>query len=375
MTFQKPEGPEGSENRIRALEFFSGIGGLHYGLEYAHPRSEVVAAFDINEHANLCYHHNFGLRPTQTGIQNLTPKAVDKLQANCWLMSPPCQPYTQGGKQLDDKDPRAEGLLHLIGLLGLVQTPPEFVFVENVPNFEVSRSRKLMVDKLDELGYEIHEFLVTPLQFGIANDRRRYYLTARRDGLAKYGSKEGKYSEHATIHTTPWPESIFGRTMENAPQPRMLAEYLEDLHDSSLYKVPDLYITKRHKFRFDIVNPSDRRCSCFTKAYGSHHVIGSGSFLQTDKFEKPHNFDDPTDLLDLGLRFFTPTEVARLHAFPVDGEANIHQFLDGGVPAASKHKLVFPPNLTLIQQWRLLGNSLNCRVVGVLMRDVLFKMR
>ena len=62
---------------------------------------------------------------------------IEKYGANCWLMSPPCQPYTRGGKSLDDKDQRATGLLHLIDVLSKISDPPNYIFLENVLNFEV----------------------------------------------------------------------------------------------------------------------------------------------------------------------------------------------------------------------------------------------
>ncbi|KAJ3035608.1 C-5 cytosine-specific DNA methylase [Rhizophlyctis rosea] len=360
---------------VRALEFFSGIGGLHYGLEFAHPNASVIAAYDINANANVCYAHNFGIKPCQTGIQSLTAASLDKLNANCWLLSPPCQPYTQGGKSLDDKDPRAEGLLHLIKLLGELKQAPSYVFVENVPNFEVSNSRGLLVEKLDDLGYEINEFLVTPLQFGIANDRRRYYLTAHKSSSppSPPTPSQQRYINRAVIHTTPWPPSLFPTQPPTASEPPVLSSYLEqNLEDDTPYRVPDKYILKRHQFRFDIVKPTETRCSCFTKAYGSHHVVGSGSFLQTTKFDQPYDFTNPSTLLSLGLRFFTPTEVARLHAFPIDNIGRGEYLGDVG---HTKHGFSFPEELTLSQRWKLLGNSLNVRVVGVLMRDVLFGLR
>ncbi|CAG8575867.1 10785_t:CDS:1, partial [Acaulospora colombiana] len=61
---------------------------------------------------------------------------IEEYNANCWLMSPPCQPYTRGGKGLDDQDQRAKGLLHLIHVLSELSIPPEYIFLENVLNFE-----------------------------------------------------------------------------------------------------------------------------------------------------------------------------------------------------------------------------------------------
>jgi site-specific DNA-cytosine methylase len=50
---------------VTALEFYSGIGGMHFACERAAnlghiPAVEVLAAFDINPVANAVYEHNFG---------------------------------------------------------------------------------------------------------------------------------------------------------------------------------------------------------------------------------------------------------------------------------------------------------------------------
>lgn len=50
---------------LRALEFYSGIGGMHYALIAAVPEAEVLRAFEINDVANDVYEHNFGKRPKQ----------------------------------------------------------------------------------------------------------------------------------------------------------------------------------------------------------------------------------------------------------------------------------------------------------------------
>ncbi|KAJ1937087.1 hypothetical protein EC988_007997, partial [Linderina pennispora] len=105
------------DDPVVCLEFFSGIGGLHYGFEQSGVPGTVAMAFDMNENANTVYEHNFGLRPNNRAIDYLETADIDKYSANCWLLSPPCQPYTRGGKYLDDEDDRARGLIHLIEML------------------------------------------------------------------------------------------------------------------------------------------------------------------------------------------------------------------------------------------------------------------
>jgi hypothetical protein len=83
--------------------------------------------------------------------------------AHLWLMSPPCQPYTRLGKQLDTQDPRAKGLLHLVSLLSELPTPPLYVFLENVQGFEVrSKGPKglVLLQGLKDLGpYKVRRTL------------------------------------------------------------------------------------------------------------------------------------------------------------------------------------------------------------------------
>jgi len=352
---------------LRILEFFCGIGGMHYAFEQSGMKGTVVASFDINTITNSCYQHNFNIKPVTTIIDSLKVEKVQSYKANCWLMSPPCQPYTRGGKELDDEDRRAAGLLNLIKILPKLDPPPKYIFLENVVNFEKSRSRERLIKQLDEMGYEMNEHLVTPTQFGIPNDRARYYLSARLPLIKK--TETGKYLENCKFYREP---NFLEKINESELLP--LSEYRENLSEEevSKYHVPDKYILKRYKFRFDIVKPDENKCSCFTKAYGSHHVIGTGSFLQTEKFDKKYDFDNPETLLDLGLRFFTPNEVALLHAFPIK-----YKFLNENSKApdysnVSKHSFSFPETMTQIQRYRALGNSLNVHVVAMLLKNVLF---
>ena len=85
---------------MRTLEFYAGVGGLHYSLLRAREDAEVVAAFDINPVSNRVYEHNHKLKPVSKSISELSPRVLDSYEADAWLLSPPCQPYTRQGHQL-----------------------------------------------------------------------------------------------------------------------------------------------------------------------------------------------------------------------------------------------------------------------------------
>lgn len=94
---------------IRALELYSGVGGMHFALKKSHPGAKVVAAVDINPNAVKVYSHNFPeVNVMEKGIEGFSVKMLDKLDFNMVLMSPPCQPFTRIGLQKDIADPRTK---------------------------------------------------------------------------------------------------------------------------------------------------------------------------------------------------------------------------------------------------------------------------
>jgi tRNA (cytosine38-C5)-methyltransferase len=134
-----------------------------------------------------------------------------------------------------------------------------------------------------------------------------------------------------------------------------IAEYVTPEGDDPQYLVPTKYLTEYINYRHDITWPASSRSTTFTKAYGSKYIIGTGSFLQTKNLVLEYRNDDPKALVTLGLRFFTPMEIAKLHGLPIaEGEG--------------KRIFKFAPSTTKAQQYKLLGNSLNIKVVSTILR-------
>lgn len=102
--------------------------------------------------------------------------------------------------------------------------------------------------------------------------------------------------------------------------PAPLAGYLDAEEDPTLYLPRELLA--RHYPGLDLVTPDSTRSACFIGGYG-RRFVGSGSFLETPR----------------GLRRFSPGEIARIMGLP------------GGFR--------FPPETSLEQRYRLLGNGLS----------------
>ncbi|PHZ16305.1 cytosine-5--methyltransferase [Rhizopus microsporus ATCC 52813] len=350
---------------LRQLEFYSGIGGMHYAANLAGWDVDILKAFDINTVANEIYRHNFNPKIVgQKLIETLSTKQYEDFAADVWTMSPPCQPYTRQGLQQGSEDARAKSFLYLMNVLKKMRNKPKYILVENVKGFEESDSRDILVDALQHSDYNFQEFLLTPLQLGIPNSRMRYYL------LAKYKPYEFAVPVTGTIiNYIPLSAKMSKAFIDNRGQEYVdeaeveaISAYLEPNVDEQAFLVPDKVLLKNMQV-FDIVKPTSRRSCCFTKGY-FHYAQGTGSILQMSEsldtsivFQQAMEYKDIDEgkqlelLKSLRLRYFTPREVANLMGFP--------------------DQFSFPNTSSLKQKYRTLGNSINVKLVSELMRYLL----
>ncbi|XP_036376595.1 tRNA (cytosine(38)-C(5))-methyltransferase [Megalops cyprinoides] len=380
--------------KLRVLELYSGIGGMHYALKESGVSAEVVAAVDVNTTANEIYRHNFPGTPLwPKTIEGLTLNDFNKLGFDMILMSPPCQPFTRIGLQGDVSDPRTKSFLYILDVLPRLNKLPRFILLENVKGFETSSARDSLVQTLKDCGYSYQEFLLSPTCLGIPNSRLRYFLIARATpgsfsfrtapGLIlesfPNSAANGNTPDHAPIPDgcppTSSEEAESGRVLYKMETPRELErkqsqdadqsirriqEFLEEEGgtgmDMERYLLPPKTLL-RYALLMDIVRPTCRRSVCFTKGYG-HYVEGTGSVLQSSmeteletafaSLDSLSEEEKLSRLSKLRLRYFTPQEIANLMGFPA--------------------QFCFPENTSIKQQYRVLGNSLNVHVVARLIQ-------
>lgn len=279
---------------------------------------------------------------------------LEKYNANVWMLSPPCQPHTRQGMKKDCEDNRSDGLMHIIELLKNISQKPSYLLLENVEGFEKSQSRQYLIEALQERGYSYQEFILSPNQFHIPNQRDRYFLIARlssfpevpldtprigdclrvipgnsecvnivyKNGTAEMGTKESQEL---------W--------MQLNSQCKPLKDFLDDEVRLGRDITPHLLkktILQKSGRTLDIVTPEDKFSCCFTKAYRKYHT-GTGSVLQTcSPYQEPPIARDVENLMTLGLRYFTGSEMKRLHGFP--------------------ETFTFPDSMSESQQAKLVGN-------------------
>lgn len=220
---------DATPRHLRAVEFYCGVGGLHYSLLRARPDAKVVAAFDINPNGNDVYEHNFGVRPSQKNIYGLPLASFDKLDAGLWLLSPPCQPFTRQGHRKDKDDGRSQSFLRLLrDVVPELDKPPTHVLVENVVGFETSETRADAIAVFHRLGYDTREFMLTPRMFGVPYSRPRYFLLAKKSAAAAGGGgwSDGDWGEWLASHSC-GPIDGHGCGPIRAPPPSRLSGHRE----------------------------------------------------------------------------------------------------------------------------------------------------
>ncbi|KAJ6577107.1 S-adenosyl-L-methionine-dependent methyltransferase, partial [Mycena sp. CBHHK59/15] len=262
---------------MKALEFYSGIGGLHLALSRSNVPVSITHAFDWDQTACDVYSANFGPGiARKLDILTLTAPYLASLQASLWLLSPACQPYTVLNPSAKaELDPRAKSFLYLVQNilpeLARENAHPTHFLVENVAGFETSSTRKILVSTLRGLGYTTSEVLLTPLQFGIPNSRLRYYFLAKR---APFGFNHLKNGEDGgTLRHIPgrgdntWVDRrlVDPTTTSSSADDAVneIRQYLDEHVDDGAHAISDKTLYKWGRL-FDIVVPSSRRTCCFT---------------------------------------------------------------------------------------------------------------
>ncbi|CAJ0749587.1 14291_t:CDS:10 [Entrophospora sp. SA101] len=312
-----------AEVEINDYKFYSGIGGMHYAFSLSNNTGEVIAAFDINTTANLIYKYNLENKDNNDDDNNRS------------------------------KDVRSKSFLHLINLLSIMKKPPNYLLIENVKGFEESDTRIALLAQLKNCDYNYQEFLITPLQLGIPNSRLRYYLLAKKIPLKfKYSNQLQETLDY--IPCSPYDKSfkdsrnIDSINLPNNIEISQIKEFLQDNVDNEKYSISDKNLIK------------------YGKLFGYYHYVeATGSILQMDddtnsssifkateeKTLSTNNYYNANHLsssTQINLRYFTEYEISRIMGFP--------------------NSFRFPDNVTLKQRYRVLGNSINVKVVSELIK-------
>ena len=195
---------------MKFVDLFAGLGGFHLGFVRS-GGFECVFASEIDPYLRTLYELNFGVSAEGdiTGIDERQVPAHDVLCAGF-----PCQPFSLAGLKRGKQCQRAGGLIDDVIRIARHRSP-EFMVLENVPGLLSIANGAIwneLRQSLEDLGYGLIHKIISPLDFGIPQNRKRLFLVASRNcnisGVFEWatpskspGLKEFLLSDHAPHKT------------------------------------------------------------------------------------------------------------------------------------------------------------------------------
>ena len=186
------------KKNINALSLFCGAGGMDIGADnasYKNVRIKTRLSSDIWEDACQSlktYYKNVNNstsnvitadiskidNPTEFWKQNTKSVELDMIYGG-----PPCQAFSQAGKQKGTNDIRGTMVFQYLRVVGDLK--PKAFLIENVSNLKGINGGQIMRDILkliDELGYNCNVQLLSAHHYGAPQKRKRIFFMCSQKG-------------------------------------------------------------------------------------------------------------------------------------------------------------------------------------------------
>lgn len=167
------------DKKLKIIDLFAGIGGIRLGFEKI--GAECVFSSEWDKHAQDMYEENYGERPVGD-INDVNPKDIP--DHDFLLAGFPCQPFSIAGKQLGFADTRGTLFFNIEKILE--EKKPYGFLLENVSRLvthDKGRTFKVIIDKLESLGYTVYYKVLNTIDFGLPQLRKRIYIVGFKDKI------------------------------------------------------------------------------------------------------------------------------------------------------------------------------------------------
>jgi DNA (cytosine-5)-methyltransferase 1 len=172
--------PQLPSNGLTVLELFCGGGIGAVGFKAA--GYDIIKAIDFDKSAVKAYRHNFGGYVEQADINEIDIESLPK--TDVIFGGPPCQDYSLAGKGEGERGERGKLVWRYLDIIAAKQ-PKAFVF-ENVKGLVTKKHHhtfESLIEKFNEIGYEISWRIINAWDYGVAQKRERVFIVGIRKDL------------------------------------------------------------------------------------------------------------------------------------------------------------------------------------------------
>lgn len=193
---------------MKFIDFFSGIGGFHTGLEKA--GMKCIGWCEFDKFAQASYRAMYDTDNLWFGDDVTKVKGKDLPKADLWAFGFPCQDVSIAGKQKGIKEGTRSGLFYEIMRLidECEENKPKWLMCENVKNLlsiDGGGGFLTVVSEMAERGYSIEWGVYNSKNYGVPQNRERVYIIG-------YSGKEctGKLLPNPRENTTTLKQVVGG---------------------------------------------------------------------------------------------------------------------------------------------------------------------
>ncbi|MBR4838348.1 MAG: DNA cytosine methyltransferase [Bacteroidales bacterium] len=165
---------------MKIVSLFAGCGGLDLGFERAGFSVIWANEFDTTIHETYIKNHPNTILNTKD-IRSL--KEEDIPECDGIIGGPPCQSWSEGGKQLGINDPRGQLFWEYIRIVSIKK--PKFFIIENVQGILEEKHKNSLqhfTQSLISCGYRLSYELLNAADYKIPQDRYRvFFIGIRKD--------------------------------------------------------------------------------------------------------------------------------------------------------------------------------------------------
>lgn len=281
--------------KLKVASLFCGCGGTDVGLlgnfdflgkHYDSNNMEIVYANDIDDNACKIFEENFGLKPDNRDIRQVSSSELPDFDILTGGF--PCQSFSiiaQNPKRLGVKDDRGKLFFEMCRILKDKQ--PKCFIAENVKGLLTANQKSafpLILEEFKNSGYDVKYMVLNSVNYGVPQKRERVIIVGFRKDLNIDFS---------------FPNQLI--TNENLYEP--LKKVIENSVDEKYYfseKAVAGMMKKREKMNKGRAQDLEKPCN----TVGAHLAKVS------------LNSTDPVLFNGSRYRRFTPREVARIQSFP-----------------------------------------------------------
>ncbi|MBQ7690114.1 MAG: DNA cytosine methyltransferase [Muribaculaceae bacterium] len=317
--------------KITAISLFSGAGGMDVGVRQA--GFDILACFELDKHCCETLRENIKREKRNTvvyegDIKSYSPDFILKElgyqvgEINLLFGGPPCQAFSQIGKQQSILDERGELLFQMIRFANVIQ--PQAIMIEQVKGLLTAKDLagnrggvfKQFISDLEELDYEAKWRVMMAADYGVPQLRERVLIVA----IKKPNDFQFPKPTHAKLSDT---RDLFG-----LPPYKTVGEAINDLGKpvmkTDISVVPDdsHYDVTPDRDRERIHGVPEGKCLS-SQTHLPKEQIGRLTKKDTTKYLRLDR-NRPSNTLRGGEifyhpiedRYLTPREYMRIHGYP-----------------------------------------------------------